>query len=147
MFILVFHVAPTGAPRDVTSSITSRSIVVTWGEIDCIERNGMLTGYTMIFREQGGDIVHGDFNTTSRTFSATELTPFTNYTFRIAGVGFDGVGVYAELTITTDEDGLLKCENNSILIIFPHSSWSCVRPHCSSRSYFCSAHLECPSRT
>ena len=70
----------------------------------------------MIFLEQGGNIVHGDFNTSSRTFSATELTPFTNYTFRIAGVGYNGVGVYAKLTITTDEDGLLKCENNSLLI-------------------------------
>ena len=105
MPLLVFNAAPTGAPRDVVPSMTSRSINVTWGEIECIERNGMITGYTVVFQEQGGANVTG--NIVNRTFSAGGLTPGMNYTFQIAGVNDAGTGVFSNFTITTDEEGLL----------------------------------------
>ena len=76
--------------------------MVTWDTIECIERNGIITGYTVVFQEQGGANVPG------RTFSATELTPFTNYIFQVAGVNDAGTGVFAVLTITTAEEGLLN---------------------------------------
>ena len=105
MLILVFHVAPTGAPRNVTPSIPSRSIMVTWNTIECSERNGIITSYTVVFQEQGGANVPG--NTVDRTFSATELTPFTNYTFQVAGVNNVATGPLTDMiTITTDEAGL-----------------------------------------
>ena len=78
--------------------------MVTWDTIECIERNGILTGYTVVFQEQGGANVPG--NTVNRTFSATGLTPFTNYTFRVAGVNDVGTGPFTDIiTITTDEEG------------------------------------------
>ena len=79
--------------------------MVTWGTIECIERNGIITNYIVVIQEQGGANVIS--STVDRTFSATELTPFTNYTFQVAGVNDAGTGVFAVLTITTDEDGLL----------------------------------------
>ena len=148
MFMFVFHVAPTGAPRDVVISMASRSINVTWDTIECIEGNGIITGYTVVFQEQGGANVPG--NTVDRIFSATELTPFTNYIFQVAGVNDAGTGPFSVLTITTNEDGLLNnsCYDHfNVFSSHMYSSWSCVRTHCSSRSYFCSVHLECPSRT
>ena len=79
--------------------------MVTWDTIECIENNGMITGYTVVFQEQGGADVIG--NTVDRTFSATELTPFTSYTFQVAGVNDVGTGPFTDIiTITTDEDGL-----------------------------------------
>ena len=81
---------------------------MTWDTIECIERNGIITGYTVVFQEQGGANVPG--NTVNRTFSATELTPFTNYTFQVAGVNDAGTGLLAVLTITTAEEGSLNCE-------------------------------------
>ena len=109
--------------------------MVTWGTIDCIERNGVITGYTVVFQEQGGANVTSSTSTElqDRMFSATELTPFTNYIFRVAGVNDDGTGVFAVLTITTDEEGLLNCMclvMINLIDLSPHSSWSCVRPHC-----------------
>ena len=104
MFILIFHVASTRAPRDVTPSTTSRSIMVTWNTIECIERNGIITGYTVIFQEQGGANIPG--NTVGRTFSAGGLTPGQIYTFQVAGVNVAGIGVFEVLTITTAEKGL-----------------------------------------
>ena len=48
-------------------------------------------------------------NTVNRTFSATELTPFTNYTFQVAGVNDVGTGPLTDIiTITTDEEGFLN---------------------------------------
>ena len=72
--------------------------MVTWGEIDCIERNGIITGYTVVFQEQ---------NVTSNTmsFSAEGLTPGTVYTFQVAGVNDASTGVFSTTDITTDEEG------------------------------------------
>ena len=104
MFILIFNVAPTGAPRDVTPSMTSRSIMVTWDTIECIKSNGIITNYTVVFQEQGGANVPD--NTVDRTFSAGGLTPYTNYTFQVAGINDVGTGPYTNaITITTAEYG------------------------------------------
>ena len=71
----------------------------------------------MVFQELGaGAIVPG--NTVDRTFSATELTPFTNYTFQIAGVNDVGTGPLTDIiTITTDEEGFLHLQ----LDLSPHA--------------------------
>ena len=79
--------------------------MVTWGTIGCIERNGIITGYTVVFQEQGGGNVPG--NTVDyRTFSAEGLTPLTSYTFQVAGVNDVDTGPFTTIsTITTDEEG------------------------------------------
>ena len=84
--------------------MTSRNITVTWDTIECIERNGIITNYTVVFQERGGANVSG--NTVDRTFSAGGLTPGTVYTFQVAGVNDAGTGVFSTTTdITTDEEG------------------------------------------
>ena len=73
--------------------------MVTWDTIECIERNGIITGYTVVFQE---------WNETTNTtnFSPGELTPGTNYTFQVAGVNDAGTGVFLTIDISTDEEGL-----------------------------------------
>ena len=107
MFILVFHVAPTGAPRVMTPSMTSTSIMVTWDTIECIKRNGIITNYIVVFQELGRANVTS--STVDRTFSATELTPFTSYTFQVAGVNNVSTGPFTSvITVMTAEDGLFS---------------------------------------
>ena len=78
--------------------------MVTWDTIECIERNEIITGYTVVFQEQGGADVPG--NIVDRTFSAEGLTPYTNYTFQVAGVNNVGTGPFTNLiTIITVECG------------------------------------------
>ena len=78
--------------------------MVTWDTIECIECNGIITGYTVVFQEQGGANVPG--NTVDRTFSATELTSFTSYTFQVAGVNDVGTGPFTNvITVITAEEG------------------------------------------
>ena len=85
--------------------------MVTWVTIECIEHNGIITNYIVVFQEQGGANVPG--NTVDRTYSATELTPFTNYTFQVAGVNDVGTGPITDIiTITTDEAGLFLNRNS-----------------------------------
>ena len=88
-------------------STTPRSITVTWDEIECIERNGVITGYEVRFRRQGetGTI---DGQQVGRTFMASGLRPFTNYEFEVAGVNDRGSGLFTGvIPISTDEDGRL----------------------------------------
>ena len=125
--ILHTIIAPAGPPRDVTPSTTSGSVSVSWSTIDCIERNGVITNYTVVFQEQGGVVIpsepnqctfQNDFhwssccittlemNVMDRNFTVSGLTPHTNYTFRVAGVNSNGTGPYSNvITVVTDEDG------------------------------------------
>ena len=84
--------------------------MVTWDTIECIEQNGRITGYTVVFQEQGGANVPGSVNIVDRTFIAGGLTPGTSYTFQIAGVNDVGSGPLTEITIITNEEGLILCQ-------------------------------------
>ena len=82
--------------------------MVIWGIIECIEHNGILTGYTVVFQEQGGATIPGEVM--DQSFTANDLTPGTSYTFQVAGVNDVGTGPFTEITITTDEEGLILCQ-------------------------------------
>ena len=120
-FSFLYCTAPTGVPRDVVPSTTSRSVSVSWTAIDCIERNGVITGYTVEFQEQGGARIPGEV--VGQTFTASGLTPHTNYTFRVAGVNRNGMGPFSSIiAITANEDGMgfswnIDCNINYALLI------------------------------
>ena len=112
----IFNIAPTGAPRDVTVLTTSRSVSVSWDAIECIERNGMITGYAVEFQEEGGAMISGEV--VGQIFTARELTPHTNYTFIVAGVNSNGTGLFTDVaTILTDEDGTYVYNNKLVACI------------------------------
>ena len=100
--------------------------MVTWDTIECIESNGIITNYTVVFQEQGGAEVPGRVNILDRNFSAEGLTPYTRYTFQVAGVNDVGTGPFTNVTtVTTAEDGLLIDYSKLlylILYISVHSS-------------------------
>ena len=76
---------------------------MSWTPIICIERNGPITNYTVEFQEVGGDLIPGVV--VNRTFTASGLTPYTNYTFRVAGVNDNGTGPFSNVTsILTEEE-------------------------------------------
>ncbi len=86
-------------------STASRSASVSWDAIECIERNGVITGYTVEFQEQSGARIPGEV--VNQTFIASGLTPHTNYTFRVAGNSSNGMGPFSNILLfTTNEDGM-----------------------------------------
>ena len=79
--------------------MTSGSVVINWHPILCIERNGKITDYTVAFRKEGGAMIPGEVNVMDRTFTASGLTPHTNYTFSVAGVSINGTGPHSNVTL------------------------------------------------
>ena len=78
---------------------------MSWDAIDCIERNGVITGYEVEFQRVDG-IATTDGEVVGQTFTASGLQPFTNYTFQVAGVNSEGWGPFTDtIVIQTNEDG------------------------------------------
>ena len=59
----------------------------------------------------GGPLISGVV--VNRTFTASGLTPYTNYTFRVAGVNDNGTGPFTDVTSiqTEEESNKLVCYN------------------------------------
>lgn len=85
----------------------SRSISVSWDTIECIERNGPITGYAVRFHQTNGTIVPG--MVTGQTFISNGLIPYSNYEFHVAGFNNNGTGPYTgTLTILTEEESKMN---------------------------------------
>ena len=95
-FYLLFPPAPSAPPTSVnTSDVTSSSISVQWGPVQCIHRNGDITGYSVRYGVQGSgstqtmSVSGGD--TTETTI--TGLTASATYSIAVAAVNGAGSGV------------------------------------------------------
>ena len=95
--------APSNPPTSVSASSSSTSITVQWGPVDCADRNGDITGYSVRYGEVGSGRtqtvnVTGE---TSKTISG--LSTSTNYTYQVAARNSAGLGPYSDLqNIPTD---------------------------------------------
>ena len=93
--------APSGPPTSVSATSTSTSITVQWGAVDCIHRNGDITGYSV----QYGVVESGSTQTVSVSGgSVTEATisslmSSTTYSIQVAAVNSAGIGAYSERVI------------------------------------------------
>ena len=78
--------------------VSSTSINVTWGPMDCRHRNGEITRYQVRYGEEGGDQTHrfpsGDSSGGITTLSG--LTKQTVYTVEVAARTSGGTGVYSQ---------------------------------------------------
>ena len=80
-----------------TSAVTFSSITVQWGPVNCIQRNGDITGYSVRYGVQGNgstqtvNVSGGD--TTETTIFG--LHSFTNYSIEVAAVNGAGTGLYS----------------------------------------------------
>ena len=87
---------PSDSPTSITvSRSTSTTITVQWGEVECIDRNGEIAGYSV--RYSGGGSTDTRFVSGGDTRQATisELIPFTEYTIEVAPVNNEGTGPYS----------------------------------------------------
>ena len=94
---MIFPPAPSAAPSDVSASSTFSSITVQWGAVDCIHRNGDITGYSVRYGIQGSgstqtESVSGG-EVTMTTISGLESS--TTYSIEVAAVNSAGTGVYS----------------------------------------------------
>ena len=99
---LHFLSVPSGHPINITTSdVISSSITIEWGPVNCIQRNGDITGYLLRYTaEESGIILNvsvsgGD--TTKATISG--LYAATTYSIEVAAVNGVGIGVYSAESI------------------------------------------------
>ena len=105
--IISFPPAPSAPPTSVsTSDVTSSSITVQWGAVDCIHRNGDITGYSVRYGVQGSGITQTESVSGGATTEATisGLTHSTTYSIEVAAVNSAGTGSYSS-SITAETDG------------------------------------------
>ena len=97
---------PSGPPTFVSvSSVTSSSITVQWRAVDCIHRNGDITGHIVQYGIQGsGSTVRKNVPGGAATEATlTGLKSATAYYVEVAAVNSVGIGVYSEsISILTE---------------------------------------------
>ena len=77
------------------------NVTVTWLPVECIHRNGNITGYSIQYHMRGSGVMMY-VNTSSLQYTIPELQPSTAYVIGVAAVNNAGVGVYYEnLNIST----------------------------------------------
>ena len=96
---------PSAAPTSVNvlPNVTSSSITVQWGAVDCADRNGDITGYsvqytgdesTQTMSVSGGDVTKA---------TITGLTASTTYSVRMAAVNDAGTGPLSSSQFTVTQ--------------------------------------------
>ena len=77
--------------------INSTAISLSWGEVNCTERNGAITGYSVQYSIVGGiqsTTVYVTGNVTSTVIDG--LTEFTVYIVSVAAINNNGIGPYSD---------------------------------------------------
>ena len=102
-----FYIVPSAAPNSVSmSAVTSSSITVLWGAVDCIHSNGDITGYSVQYGVVGSGSTQ---NMSAFVTGATilGLMPFTNYSIQVAAENSAGIGDYTDHVIVETSRGKL----------------------------------------
>ena len=95
---------PSAAP-EFTLSTTSTSITVSWQPLPSCDQNGVITNYTIAYRMEGGtDMSFNVVDAANRMHVVKPLTPYTNYTIKMAASTSVGRGDFGpEMTVQTNE--------------------------------------------
>ena len=79
------------------TSMNSSSITVQWGPVDCIHRNGDITGYMLFYNKQDGinnttSVSVTASSTGGGTYTIAGLDPSVVYNLQIAAINSAGIG-------------------------------------------------------
>ena len=76
--------------------INSTAVSLSWGEVNCTERNGAVTGYSVLYSNVGG-IQSTTVNVTGDVTSTVidGLMEFTIYLVSVAAINNNGIGPYS----------------------------------------------------
>ena len=75
--------------------LNSTSIQVTWGEVSCMQRNGNITDYRMIYSTHEADKDVIITVTNQYILVLNGLYPLTEYTFKVAAIKNHEIGPYS----------------------------------------------------
>ena len=121
--MLPFPPAPSTGPTSVSvSEVTTSSITVQWGAVNCIHHNGDITGYSVRYGVQGSgegdrtvEMASGD--PSGGMYQISGLSAATVYTIEVAAVNMAGTGVYRSGLIAEIPIGKIVIDNIHINVI------------------------------
>ncbi|XP_043206047.1 protein sidekick-like, partial [Amphibalanus amphitrite] len=100
--------APGAGPENVQANATSSTtVVVTWGEILPLQRNGIILGYRVYYGYKGNDFMYKDIDgNQTRQTTLTQLRKFTRYSVQVLGRTREGDGALSlpPATVQTHDD-------------------------------------------
>ena len=79
------------------SEVITSSITIQWGAVDCIHRNGNITGYSVRYAVQGSTQTVTVSGGGSTQTIISGLAPSTNYSIEVAAVNSVSTGVYSNV--------------------------------------------------
>ena len=94
-------------------AVNSTAITVQWWAVNCIHRNGDITGYSVQYTGDGSiQTVNVSGDSSGGMVTISGLSPITMYLVNVAAVNSAGTGVYSEhMMISTPESECMH-ENN-----------------------------------
>ena len=95
MCCVLFSAVPSPLPSSISTSSTPTTITVQWGEVECIDRNGEITGYSVRYSGGGSTDTMPVSGGDTRQTTISGLTPSTDYTIKVAAVNSVGAGPYS----------------------------------------------------
>ena len=89
--------------------MTSSSITVQWGAVNCIHHNGDITGYSVRYGVQGSDegdrtVEMSSGDSRGGMYQISGLSAATVYTIEVAAVNSAGTGVFSNALIAETPD-------------------------------------------
>ena len=101
MLLIYYAIAPSAAPTSVNiTSMNSSSITVQWGPVDCIHRNGDITGYIICYNILNNSGSQHCAPSNDSEIMIDNLDPYATYIIRVRAVNGVGLGPFGE-NITT----------------------------------------------
>ena len=84
---------PTSSPENITfSSVEARSLSVSWDEVPPSGQNGSITGYLLYYTNTTFSDTINITGGENRSYTLTELRPYTNYTVTVSAYNDVGTG-------------------------------------------------------
>lgn len=93
MMTISLCVVPTGAPQHLSgNAVNSTTILIEWYDVNCTERNGDITEYSIQYESNEYQNSLISTTTMSKSYTAKNLIPFTKYVFTVAAINVNGTG-------------------------------------------------------
>ena len=100
---------PTSSPANITfSSVEARYLIVSWDEVLRSGQNGPITGYLLYYTNTTFSDTINITGGENRSYTLTELRPYTNYTVTVSAYNDAGTGPTSDnRTQQTEQAGQL----------------------------------------
>ena len=92
----IVSTVPTGPPSSISTTATFTTITVQWGPVDCIHRNGDITGYSVRVMRNGNVIKNVSVGGDIRQITISELSSSTECNVSVAAININGIGAYSD---------------------------------------------------